>query len=354
MSWSLNTVYSHKSDAAFALNIETTIPLSDGVIAIYGESGCGKSTLLKCFSGLLNYQGSFSQNGEIVSQSVGENPCVYQPQSGCLFPALSVKDNLTLLIKHSTWRDTTSFTLEQVIEWCELSDLVEKSVQQLSGGEQQRVSFARSLLSGKKVILLDEPFSALDWQRRQQMLALVSKLNKQCDIQFFLVSHSLREIALCSDYVLQLKNGQLVQQGYSQDLINRLALEPGQQVFSRLNLTLESVDHEHQFSRWRFAQSKDPKHLVYSRGLETSVAIGETKVMTLDANKISLNKKLDTDSSILNHLEAQIIELTAKQHQTLVTLKVEGQTLFADISQLSSTRMALKKGDTVFAQFKAT
>ena len=175
----------------FELNIQTELDLTKGIIGIFGGSGQGKSTLLQICAGITASSGSkvswYGRSGNEFHSSVAESaPCVYQSQDVVLFEHLTVEQNLDFVLQHSNWsRNNNLFTKQEVVDWCGISDLLNQNSQSLSGGEKQRVGLARSLLSGKPVIILDEPFSALDWHNRMAMLQLVQQFKPKIRISHY-------------------------------------------------------------------------------------------------------------------------------------------------------------------------
>lgn len=359
MSPSFNiTAKSQLKAAKLTLKCELDYPQGQGLIGVFGESGAGKTSLLRLIAGQLN-------NPELCSISIADknwqqvvmenNPCVLQPQSGMLFPNMTLLDNLNLVVKHSKWQQLP-FTLEQVVNWCQLSPLLNSRVEKLSGGEQQRASFARSLLSGKPVMLLDEPFSALDWQKRRVMLDLIIKLHKEYGLIFIMVSHSLTELALFAQQVIHIEKGQVVNQGPVNVMVPMLSQGSGQQTLSQLQLAFIKQDPNQQFSLWQLigadknANSKEAQ--IYCRQYPSELVAGDIRQMSLAANQVSISLQVQ-DTSILNQLSGTITQLDKKQDTTLVSIDIHGQVILAEISKLSCQRLGLNIGDNVVAQFKA-
>jgi molybdate transport system ATP-binding protein len=288
-----------------------------------------------------------------------------------------VLGNLTFVIKHSAWANSCPFTLEQVIDWCGIAHLLTQPSTSLSGGEQQRVNLARSLLCGKPIILLDEPFSALDWNARVELLGLLVQLQQDYGLHFVIVSHSLKELALCSQHMLVIDNGEMLRSGSTTELIDKLTHDSSgsrskteeadlnnQTRFSTLTLTNPVPLAEYHLTKWQLGEDeKSP--VIYTKGLQNKSSRKslsshlpinspiKEKLVTLDANRVSLSRQDNLDTSMLNHLEASIDDITHIQHLVLVTLNVQGQTLYAEISLLSFSNLKLQLGETIFAQFKA-
>jgi len=371
------------------LSIDTSLPLSQGIVGVFGKSGAGKSTLLRVLASLeeaatekadldkktLKNVGSeiHWQDKRIDKLPAEQNPCLLQTQQAQLFPNLTVLENLEFVLKYSNWAKQTPFTIEQVIQWCGIEHLLTQPSISLSGGEQQRANLARSLLCGKPIIMLDEPFSALDWNARTQLLSLLVQLQQDYKLYFVIVSHSLKELALTSKNLVVIESGKVIKTGLSEQLIPRLTTSSNatnQSVFSKLELSNPEVLPEHNLTKWQLINNPIPgtgsskqacyrqenAFVIYSKGLVSGAIIANKQVrksIVIDANRISLSKQADDTSSMLNHLPAQITEIKTIQDSVLVTLNLNDQNLFAEISQLSLDKMALNAGDHIFVQFKA-
>lgn len=339
----------------FRLSINTELELSTGILGVYGASGQGKSSLLKCLAGLnQTYQGEiyWQQRGQdkVESKVLAHNPCVYQSQDVMLFEQMTVEQNLNFVQRHSNWAKHCRVTKAQVIAWTGIASLLKQPASALSGGEKQRVGLARSLLSGKPIVLLDEPFSALDWQTRTEMLALITRLQRQMQIQFIVVSHALAELALCCQQLLHIEQGRLIRSGPIEVVLPALAISSPEPVFSRLKLISPKVMPQYHLTRW-LLQGSESVH-VYCKATDERDLASST-VAIVPADKVSLSKQKLTDSSMLNQMLAQVVELQSHQHLVLVTLEINGQRLQSLISALSKQNLALEVGMSIYAGFKA-
>lgn len=183
-------------------------------VAIIGESGAGKSTLLNLIAGFeFPAQGEIWLNDKNHTRSAPyERPVSMLFQENNLFPHLTVQQNLALGIKPSLKLTALEQEkIEQVACSVGLGDYLERLPNSLSGGQKQRVALARCLLRGKPILLLDEPFSALDQKLRVEMLALIAKLCDEKDLTLLLVTHQPSELIGSIDQVLVVENGQISQ-----------------------------------------------------------------------------------------------------------------------------------------------
>ncbi|MGV3070433.1 ATP-binding cassette domain-containing protein, partial [Proteus mirabilis] len=162
-------------------------------------------------AGYTGYTGNIVlANQNMNKLPVWQRPCRYLNQRLYLFPFLTVKQNLWLAqyaAKQKRSKEKEIALLEQM----GIAHLATRYPSQISGGEQQRVALARALISQPKLLLMDEPFSSLDWETRYQLWELIISLKKQ-QITMIIVTHEPRELQALADKTLLLSNGKIVQE----------------------------------------------------------------------------------------------------------------------------------------------
>jgi molybdate transport system ATP-binding protein len=188
------------------------------ITGILGASGSGKSTLLALIAGLL-----LPQRGRILLD--GETLCDTQTrkclpphnrhiglvfQDGQLFPHLSVRNNLLYGFKNIA-AERRRFSLDAVLDLLEIRDLLERKPAQLSGGEKQRVALGRAILYSPRLLLLDEPLSALDERLKQQILPFFLRIYAEFNIPMVYVSHAESEIDFLTKHVFFVSDGRLLE-----------------------------------------------------------------------------------------------------------------------------------------------
>ena len=181
-------------------------------IAIVGPSGAGKSTLLNLIAGfVLPTQGNIWLNGENHTRSAPyERPVSMLFQENNLFPHLTVQQNLALGLKTSLKLTALEQDqIEQVADAVGLTSFLSRLPNSLSGGQKQRVALARCLLRDKPILLLDEPFSALDPELRLEMLNLIDELCHSKSLTLLLVTHQPSELTGKVDRMLRIENGRI-------------------------------------------------------------------------------------------------------------------------------------------------
>lgn len=189
---------------------EINLDISEGeFVCIVGKSGCGKSTLLRLISGL-----EYCSDGEIyISGNKVNGPCLACGmifQEARLFPWLRVKDNVAYGISESDRKSNSkkelSSLIRKYISLVNLDGFENAYPQQLSGGMQQRVSIARALIERPKVLLLDEPFGALDAITRMNMQNEILRIWREQKATMILVTHDIDEAIYLADRVIVLSN----------------------------------------------------------------------------------------------------------------------------------------------------
>ena len=187
-------------------------------ICLVGPSGSGKTTLLKTVNRLVN-----PDNGQILldNQSINQwqlrelrLQIGYVIQQISLFPHMTVYENITLIpelkkIPKAKWQEMANFWLKKV--GLNPKEVLHRYPKELSGGQQQRVGIVRALITQPKILLMDEPFSALDPLSRQQLQDLLKQLHEELHLTVIFVTHDMDEALKLADRIAVLQNGELVQ-----------------------------------------------------------------------------------------------------------------------------------------------
>ncbi len=182
------------------------------ILSVLGRSGSGKTTLLKIIAGLERADaGTVALDGQSVdSIPAHRREMVYLYQEALLFPHLSVWENIAfgLRLRKQSESDIRHRTDRMLLD-LDLTEHARKAPEQLSGGQRQRVAFGRALVINPRVLLLDEPFGALDSETRTDMQALYLRISKQYQMTTILVTHDLKEAVRMGDRLAVMESGQL-------------------------------------------------------------------------------------------------------------------------------------------------
>ncbi|HEC1538170.1 TPA: ATP-binding cassette domain-containing protein [Campylobacter upsaliensis] len=194
------------------IKLDLDIMLNQGEIsAIFGESGAGKTTLLRILAGLITPQKGFIRVGDEIwldlkkgiNLSPQKRSLGFVFQDYALFPNMSVRENLAYATQNQR-------KIDELLELIGLKELANSRPKELSGGQAQRVALARALAKEPKILLLDEPLSALDFKMRSHLQEELLKILKHFKTTALLVSHDLAEIYRLSARVLQLSGGKII------------------------------------------------------------------------------------------------------------------------------------------------
>ena len=211
-----------KHFGTFAAVKEIYLEIFEGeFLAIMGPSGCGKTTTLRMLAGLdAPSVGEIRMNGQVINEvepHERDTPLVWQ--SLALFPFLTARENVEFGLRMRGVNKKER--KERALTWLEKLDILEfsdRNVSTLSGGQKQRVALARSLVLEPKILLLDEPLSALDAHLIIRMQAVLVQLQKELGITFVYVTHSQSEAFAMADRVVIMGNGEIAQVGTPKDI----------------------------------------------------------------------------------------------------------------------------------------
>lgn len=225
MSLVLNNLRMQLGQIHLALDLE----LSGRITGIFGPSGSGKTSLLEIVAGLKRPSSGFIRIGDQIVTDMSTNLVIptemrsigYVPQDLGLFPHMSVRQNVLYGYKKEN-SASPSVTLEHITNVLQISDLLHRNIGSLSGGEKQRVAYARALLASPKLLLMDEPLSSLDRALKERTIEHLKKLRDEFEIPILYVSHDADEIAVLSDEVVVLQAGRAVVHGTPQEIFQLL------------------------------------------------------------------------------------------------------------------------------------
>jgi molybdate transport system ATP-binding protein len=339
----------------FALDVDMRLP-ARGVTALFGPSGSGKTTLLRCIAGLDRAAGGFLSVEDEVWQdgerflAIHQRPLGYVFQEASLFPHLSVRGNLEYGYKRIGAR-ARRVQPEQVILLLGLGKLMERNDPfSLSGGERQRVAIGRALLTSPRLLLMDEPLSALDAASRQEILPYLERLHGELEIPVIYVSHALDEVARLADHLVLLEQGRALASGALDEMLVRLDLPTVH--LDDAGVVIEAAvavqDEAYHLTRLDFSGAS----LWVSRVERPAGTLIRARVLARD---VSIALTAADDSSIVNILAARIVEIRDEGRDRVVLSLVTGggQMLLSRITRRSRDQLGLATGMEVYAQVKS-
>lgn len=199
----------------------------DEFVVLLGPSGCGKTTTLRCISGLETPDQGIIKIGDddVTSTKPKDRNLAFVFQSIALFPHMSVRENIRfgLDMKTDLSTDERNRRVEEAAETLGIAEMLNRKPAALSGGQQQRVSIGRAMVMEPAAFLLDEPFSALDANLRDQMQTEVKKLQRQIGCAMIFVTHDQDEAMTIGDKIIVMDDGRIQQIGSPHEIYNEPA-----------------------------------------------------------------------------------------------------------------------------------
>ena len=334
-------------------------------LGLFGPSGAGKTTLLHLLAGLERPdRGRIVLDGTVLCDT--DRRLFVPPhkrrvgvvfQHGRLFPHLRVCGNL----KFAQWlapRASRQLSLDAIVDILDLGHLLDRRIPNLSGGERQRVALARTLLAAPRILLLDEPASALDANREGQILPLLKRLGVEFELPMILVSHRLGQIRYLSDTLLIVNEGRVQAGGTFSTLVDdpeAMRLMGGHELLNVLRLR---VTEHHACEGMTVFAFSDPVRGGLASGYVPSVkgplascVRGTEVVATVRPEDIIVSLAPVEYISARNQLRGRIKRIVQAGGRTLCSVDV-GTELLADVTRLSATELELEPGKKIWCLFK--
>ena len=346
--------FSKQFNRGASIDIDLTQPIDTfSVTALIGPSGCGKTTLLRCLAGLTQPdQGRIEFGGRTWFDS--SSRCALSPQRRdigflfqdyALFPHLNVAENMGYGVQRLPELDRRS-RVAAILERFDLAGLENRFPRQLSGGQQQRVALGRVLVRRPKLLLLDEPLSALDAILRDQLRGELRRILVEFAVPTIVVTHDRIEAMSLADRVAVMDAGSIQQIGSMHEVFSR----PKNARLARLT-GVETVV---------------PGEIVEHRDGLAVILVGSVRIFAVSSNvtcrsvyvcikgeDVTLQKGACEASSVRNHVMATVTTMIPEGPLIRVGLDC-GFGLTALITRPASEELSLSPGQTVMASFKAT
>ena len=344
----------------FSLDAGFSAP-AKGVIALFGPSGCGKTTVLRCISGLERLQDGLCVVGGAVWQDrdgaflpTYKRPLGYVFQEASLFAHLSVRRNLMFgAPRGENEAGGGIIGFDEVVELLGIAALLDRAPGRLSGGERQRVAIGRALLSQPKLLLMDEPLSALDRATKDEILPFLERLRDRLSLPIVYITHAIAEVERLADQIVLMEKGRVLAAGPLEMLQSdpSLPLAMGREAAVSLDGVIEAHDSRYGLLTLavrggRFLAPAPP------------APIGGRRRIRVVAGDVSLARDPPGPSSILNILPARIVAMKPVDSNAVVAVVAlgadgSGARLLSRLTRKSWDQLGLAEGVGVYAQVKA-
>jgi molybdate transport system ATP-binding protein len=343
----------------FTLDARFTFP-AKGLTALFGPSGCGKTSLLRSIAGLNELDfGLFEIGGEIwqnrrIFLPPHKRALGYVFQDANLFPHLSARGNLLFGAKraarlHADASAPSPVDFDDLVALLGIGHLLDRAPANLSGGERQRVAIGRALLAQPKILLMDEPLSALDQQNKNEIMPYLERLHDTLSIPVLYVTHALEEVTRLADYMVTMEEGRVMASGPLADVLSRLDL-PFQQD-DAAGVAFDALITERD-TRWHLALAEFEGGKLWIR--DPGLPLGGKVRLRILARDVSLSRKRLEGASILNLLPATVMEVAPGDHPAVVLARVNvnGTPFVARLTARSADTLGLAPGQETWMQVK--
>jgi molybdate transport system ATP-binding protein len=338
----------------FALDAAFATP-AFGITALFGPSGCGKTTVLRCIAGLQRLDGTCAIGGDVWQDGSRFLPTHrraigYVFQEASLFPHVSVRRNLLYGAGSAA---ANGIAFDTVTALLGIGHLLERAPRHLSGGERQRVAIGRALLSQPKLLLMDEPLSALDRDTKQEILPFLERLHESLRLPIVYVSHDMGEVERLADHLVLMQEGRVIAAGPLHDLQSDPSLPLA--VSREAAVTLDALVQSYDQGDGLLTLAVDGQPFL----VPTAAApAGPSQRLRVAAGDVSLARERSTASTILNIVPVRIVSATPLgSYEMLAVLGIGrgegGARLLARVTRRSWQRLDLREGLDVFAQIKS-
>ncbi len=340
--------------SGFTLDMQCRIDTQ--VTGIFGPSGAGKTSFLHAISGLetpdegnimIRDHEVFNSNKNI-NLPPEERKIGYVFQEGRLFPHMNVVQNLKYGLKSAS--DYSYFN--EVITLLKISDIQSKNISRISGGQAQRVAIGRALLSSPDILVLDEPFSALDKNLRLHIISMLKPLIAEFKIPLLIISHDLSDLLTLSENLLIINHGKTVGYGKYYDLIgnNDAMVELTKSgLLNSIEFRIESINKD----RGLMILRQDGVRIIAETRQNGNHLLDEQYVTVfLRPEDITLALHAIEDISIQNQIEGKIEQLITTENKVICVID-HGFKLIAEVTLATKQRMKLKVGIKIWSLFKA-
>ena len=334
----------------FSLDLDLELP-GRGVTGVFGRSGAGKTSLLRCIAGLEAAADAYLEiDGDVLDDSkehIDVGP--HQRRIGAVFQEPRLFDHLTVAanLDYGARRRRAEpiVTFDEVVDLLGISRLLDRRPDGLSGGEAQRVAIGRALLSAPRLVLMDEPLSSLDLERREEILPFLETLHASLPVPMLYVSHQPDEVLRLADYLVVMDEGRVSQHGRLNEL---LVTGKATGLPEAVVLDGTAARNDGEFVLTEVSTSAGPMWVT------SNYAPGTALRLIVRASDVSVTRSAPESSSIQNVLPATITGIRDRDESTaLIALAANGSTLLARVTRRAVAELKLATGDGVFAQIKS-
>ena len=324
--------------------VEASVQIADpaSITILFGPSGAGKTTVLRCIAGLerITSGGVVFDGADWTHIPPQKRPVGYVFQDYALFPHLRARDNIGYAVKNSP------AVIEQIASTLKVNDLMDRWPSELSGGQQQRVALARALVRKPRLLLLDEPLSALDASTREHVRSELAYILRHLGIPAIVVTHDWVDALTLGDQMVVMSGGRVLQTGPPQEVLTR-PQHPEVAAIAGVETLIAG-------------------RIVRREGGIATIQVGAARLAAADTaaktddvyvcirgEDVTLEKGRAEQSSARNHLNGRIADIVPAGVLSKVVIDA-GFDLVALVTRQAIADLEIAKGSEIFAVFKAS
>ena len=341
----------------FALDVGFEAP-AGAITALFGPSGGGKTTVLRAIAGLQAMDeaavscgdGTWADTAAGLWVAPHRRPVGLVFQDYALFPHLTVREQLALSMGHRPASGRPA-RIDALLELVRLQDLGDRRPAALSGGQQQRAALARALARDPAVLLLDEPFAAVDWALRESLRRELVRLQRALSLTVLLVTHDFEDVAKLAAHLVVLERGAVTASGSVEALTGRNVV-PGVSGWREPAVALDARVDAHYPDRQLSVIAAGTLRLEVPA---IAAPVGAPVRLQLAAREVILASRRPEGLSLHNVVEAEVVAVEPASHEALrlVHLSVGSTRLLSLVTADAAHKLALAPGRPVLALVKA-
>ncbi len=339
--------------------LEAEFHCTESALGIFGPSGCGKSTLFRAIAGLdrpprghirLDGKTLFDADRKIFIPPHKRNIGLIF-QDARLFPHWTVEKNLRA--GEGITGNKPSYDFDDIVDLLNIRELIDRSVDDLSGGEKQRIAIGRTLLAHPQLLLLDEPVTGLDASLKIQILPFLAKVHQALKLPTILISHNLGEILQLTNQLLLMRNGSIV----GNNTLDKLVQNPATlQELKDADLTniIRGRIKAHNPSRGttEVETLNNPDQTIRIE-LVDHLSVGSEISIGIAANQIALSTGRIETISIRNQLAGSVVQIVHASDRSVCHIETQAGLLFAEITPGTAQDFKLGVGSNIWVLFKS-
>jgi molybdate transport system ATP-binding protein len=340
----------------FALDVEFDVP--QGFTILFGASGSGKSTTLQTIAGIVQPDEGlikvdeqiFFDSKKRVNLPIRKRRVGYVFQNLALFPHLSVRDNVEFGMKNLPKNERAKRTAE-ILSALKIEHTATRKPKEISGGEAQRVALARALASAPKILLLDEPLSAIDEATKAKIIADLKNINRDLRLPILYVTHSRDEAVTLGERVIVYEQGRVVACGEPLEVFRSPMTRSVARLTAAENIFEATVVAKNEAGGMMSVEVKDANGACLIDVPLANAALQERLTVAIPSNDILLAAKEIQSVSARNILRGEIFAIEDKSNRTIVCVK-SGVLWSVSVTRQAVTELHLQTAQEVWLIFK--